>query len=327
MRCSKPIELRRNSKGNYPTVPCGQCIHCRITKRDHLVSRILLEHQSNLFGQFWTLTFSDQNLPDTTESIRKMKHNFIWAMQKREYSAGSQMRIRYFGTCEFGSVTNRPHLHLLIWNHTQSKYPETVYKRGLPRPLYHIDTWPHGHCDIQPITTKSARYVAKYVTNFDKPSEPHLRPISFYPQRPPLGLAGLCMYVKKLSQGPTARNIHSSILTLEERKWALPPSFVKHFNRLCWKYGLTVDSDPTSRLLAQRQYEEDQANMTIQQIRRNLRRDGEKERLYEWGEKLKQAKDARLLLSAQRLADARLRSPTNPIATIDAQPDLIAHTQ
>ena len=277
------------------------------------MTRCFLEHQSNFNGQFWTLTFSDEKISilDQT-SERELISKFIDALQARERRAKTGMRVRYFGTCEYGELFGRPHMHMLIWNCSRITFPETVYRKGLPRPRYHIAVWPYGHIDAQPINLKSVRYVCKYVTKFNETEDKP--PISFYPQRPKLGLHGLSMHVAKLSKLPTSKHIQKASIELEGAKLAFPPALYKDFNRLCWNHGMIPETDPTLRMLAhdERAYEDDHRPYLEEKIR--LEREAKQERLYEWGTKLKEQKDARAYASALRSAVANSRSIINPSA-------------
>lgn len=111
-------------------VPCGQCFHCKVNKRQKKKSRLLLEaamHDGRLIS-FFTLTYNNESLPfsihhpDTGvvfEDPRGTLDPFeIQRFQKRLRqhvfrSHGLKIRIAVCG--EYGSQTERPHYHGIVF--------------------------------------------------------------------------------------------------------------------------------------------------------------------------------------------------------------------
>ncbi len=244
MRCQSPIQIPNKSNHTLATssqrglvIPCSQCLHCRLNRRDKWVARAILESHASFIGQFWTLTFSDDGLNTLREKgAKKLVSSFQNALRMSEQRAGNPLRIRSFGCLEYGETYGRPHVHLMIWNHLHNQRQETPYRESLPRLRWNIGIWPHGHVDIQPLNTKSMRYVAKYVTKFEEDTEEE--PIVFHCQRPPLGLGGLERLVRDTSLGPTRQWVQHPTIQLDGRTWALDQTMQKHYLRLLRQHGL-----------------------------------------------------------------------------------------
>lgn len=231
MQCLNHITIRNRADGTFLTVPCSQCLQCRVNRRDHFVTRIYLESQSNTIGQFWTLTFSDEGLTTLQEKgARKLYKNFLDALRKKETRKGNILPIRSFGVLEHGSKFGRPHIHLIIWNHLNSILQEETYREGLPRPQYTIGQWPHGHIDAAPLNRNCMTYVSKYVTKFNDPTDDLPEPIVFHPRKPPLGYIGLKQHVERISKSPTRKWEQPNSILIDGK----PYHFDLHTQRLYW---------------------------------------------------------------------------------------------
>lgn len=168
-------------------IPCGQCIGCRIRKREDWACRIEMEAKTSKPNSVWfvTLTYDDQHVPginhETGEIIRgayykrqgsDLKENqTLWYedIQKflKRLRKASEPGLRYFCAGEYGEHTGRPHYHLILFNYTPEKL--TPY-RLLSKEGYWVDSritkcWPYGiHNLTEPASAKSYSYVAGYVT-------------------------------------------------------------------------------------------------------------------------------------------------------------------
>jgi DNA-binding winged helix-turn-helix (wHTH) protein len=143
------------------TLPCGQCIGCRMSHSDGWAVR--LTHEAHFHEQscFVTLTFNDDNYPwDASVSVRDLQ-----LFLKRLRKAIAPIRIRFFACAEYGDENGRPHYHLIIfgwnppdrqlWRKTPAGF--LVYRSHLLEKV-----WPFGHVEIGEVTTQSAGYVARY---------------------------------------------------------------------------------------------------------------------------------------------------------------------
>ena len=239
MKCRSPIQILNRGKDprtKVITIPCSQCLNCRINRRDKWAARAYLESLASFTAQFWTLTFSDDGLAELREKgAKKLYSNFLDALRKSEHRAGNLKTIRSFGCLEFGTLTGRPHYHLLIFNHVKNLIDAQPYLRGLPRIRHHTGLWPHGHCDIQPFNLNAAKYVCKYTTKLD---QHHGKPLVFHCQRPPLGYNGLIQHAEQISRSPSRHTVHSNFIEIDGQRLDLDQTMLKHWRNICREKNL-----------------------------------------------------------------------------------------
>ncbi|QXP07989.1 MAG: replication initiator protein [Arizlama microvirus] len=154
-----------NSKRGYidlpVSIPCGQCIGCRLERSRQWAIRI--SHEAQLYEKncFITLTYSEQNLPDN-----KSLHlpDFQLFMKRLRKKFGSN--IRFFHCGEYGEKFSRPHYHACIFNHDFSDKKFKSERRGFP--VFSSETldslWGKGLTEIGSLTFQSAAYCARYIT-------------------------------------------------------------------------------------------------------------------------------------------------------------------
>lgn len=148
---------------NPITLPCGQCVGCRISDSQESATRCLHESQMHPENCFLTLTFSDEKLPENYSIAKRDVQLFLKRLRKY---CGSK-KIRYFANGEYGDQYGRPHYHLLIFNHdfpdkqhfsTCSHTNQKLYTSAELTKL-----WPNGHSSTGAVTYQSAAYVARYI--------------------------------------------------------------------------------------------------------------------------------------------------------------------
>ncbi len=170
MACFSPIEGFRDTSGGLSfsrhlstglrmTVPCGQCIGCRLERSRQWAMRCM--HEASLYDEnaFVTLTYSDDCLlPLGSLDVRDFQL-FMKRLRKR------RDRVRFFHCGEYGEQTGRPHYHALLFGvDFPDKYAWTE-RQGLPvwRSDELEEIWPSGQSEIGSVTFESAAYVARYV--------------------------------------------------------------------------------------------------------------------------------------------------------------------
>lgn len=180
MLCITPVEGFRNAKtgtltmdrteaGVHPAVPiqqvaCGQCMPCRITTQQDLVTRCVHEtivnEKTRGSAIFATLTYRTEDLNERRELIPKDTQDF----NKRVRSNVGP--FRFLQAAEYGPGTLRPHHHYLAW------FPETNWFEGARKvrtgnfPLFEHprlnELWGHGYIHFGRVDVGSARYVSNY---------------------------------------------------------------------------------------------------------------------------------------------------------------------
>ena len=100
----------------YLQVPCNKCIVCKNKKIREWNARMMCETQLyDTPPMFVTLTYNDDHLPLLGIEKRDIQL-FLKRLRERLEYLGYTNKIRYVFCGEYGSKTQRPHYHGLIWN-------------------------------------------------------------------------------------------------------------------------------------------------------------------------------------------------------------------
>lgn len=144
------------------TMPCGQCIGCRLAHARGWTIRCLHERQMHQTGSFITLTYAPEFLPELGHLDYLAAPGFV----KRLREHLSPQLIRTYGCAEYGEKLSRPHYHILIFGWD---FPDRVpFRRSAQHVLYTSPLlkrlWPFGHSIVADLTPESIAYTARYVT-------------------------------------------------------------------------------------------------------------------------------------------------------------------
>ena len=179
--------LRKLFYGRYRKIeyiPCGKCISCQLSYSRDKATQIMMHKEYGYNGGkypdgtcwFLTVTYSDEYLKTTkvvnTEtgeinegiSLSKEDHQkFI----KRLRKAYPEIKIQYVLAGEYGSKTQRPHYHLIIYGlPLEQEQFKKVGVNNLNQPTWELkklsDIWGMGYVNIGRVTWQSAAYVARY---------------------------------------------------------------------------------------------------------------------------------------------------------------------
>lgn len=171
MPCFRPWRKHRQNKltgevwTDLPglTLPCGQCIGCRLDRSRDWATRITHEAQMHDVNSFITLTYDDQHLPPRFSVEKREMQLFM----KRLRMLIEPVRIRYYLCGEYGGQSNRPHYHAIIFGYD---FPDKTLWRKTPagyltyRSRLLEQAWDKGLSEIGTVSVESAGYVARYVT-------------------------------------------------------------------------------------------------------------------------------------------------------------------
>lgn len=149
-----------NRTGRTLTLPCGQCIGCRMDRARDWSTRLTHEASQHENNSFLTLTFNDTHLPENySVSVRDMQL-FLKRLRKK---VGT---LRFFACGEYGDINLRPHYHLAIFGYDfPDKMPWRKTSSGFVthRSATLEELWPYGHSEIGEVTPQSAGYIARYI--------------------------------------------------------------------------------------------------------------------------------------------------------------------
>lgn len=199
------FDVRQAWSGVPIRLPCGECIGCRASWARQWAVRCMHEKRMHHLSSFVTLTYRDECLP----ALRSLKLRDLQLFMKRLRKVRG-VGLRFFACGEYGSDTQRPHYHLLLFNcdfpdmrfHGQSDCGESLYTSAELEQL-----WPYGHNMIGAVDFQSCAYVAGYV--FKKvgtfvdyaPREPEFRVMS---RRPGIGFTWFQQYMDEAYRADSA---------------------------------------------------------------------------------------------------------------------------
>lgn len=156
------------NKENYIeyTIPCGNCLGCRLDHSNEWASRIYNEIKQHKDNCFITLTYNNENLPkNETGKMTLNKHDVqCWIKRLRKEI---KKKILYFGAGEYGGKTQRPHYHFIImgWKPVDAK---EIFVSKTQNAMFESKTlnktWGKGWVTVQEANYNTACYVARYVT-------------------------------------------------------------------------------------------------------------------------------------------------------------------
>lgn len=156
------------------SLPCGQCIGCRLERSRQWAVRVMHEAQMHDDSCFVTLTYKDAPEGLVYGDFQK----FI----KRLRRSIAPERVRFFACGEYGDE-GRPHFHAALFG-TAFRGDRVIWKRSgggcdIFRSARLESLWPLGFSSVGELTFESAAYIARYVvgklTLSDRSSEKWLQ--------------------------------------------------------------------------------------------------------------------------------------------------------
>lgn len=141
------------------SVPCGQCVGCRIRRSTEWAFRCIHEAELHEKNCFITCTYAPEHLP--SDYSLKKKH-FVDFLKRLRKALGS---FRFYMCGEYGEGNLRPHYHAILFGVDFNDKELHTHERGIKlyrSPLL-TSVWGLGHCTVGAVTYQSAAYVARYV--------------------------------------------------------------------------------------------------------------------------------------------------------------------
>lgn len=213
MLCKNPYTFGTFSKNKMPlgfTVPCGDCISCRVNYARFWLVRCYFESLDYLSNLFITLTYNDDNLPsDGRLSTRDVQLFF-----KRYRKAISPSRIRYFCAGEYGPNTKRPHYHAIIFN------------GGFNHEKIIEDSWGKGFVQVKILSgTRHIMYCCKYNLKSRRDSSfDGYGSRLFVSRRPGIGHSALDFFKKIYNP-----DLKFNSVMIGGKRFSIPPYYLSKF--------------------------------------------------------------------------------------------------
>lgn len=172
------VNVHKIPESYVQTIPCGQCIDCRLENSRQWAIRCMQESSYYKDNYFLTMTYTNDDLPvayftDSRDGSVFSMHTLVKSHVQKFFKDLRRYwkyhynfdGIRFFGSGEYSPLKERPHYHFVCFN---IPIPDLVYyglsKSGLPlwfSPV--IDKiWGRGMVFIGKVNYESCAYTAKY---------------------------------------------------------------------------------------------------------------------------------------------------------------------
>jgi hypothetical protein len=192
-------------------IPCGKCLNCKKKRRSDWSLRLEHEYLYSDSALFITLTYNDASIPrnrgiatlnkkDLQDYIKRLRNSHVayvsreLGIRKSEVKNHSK-QIRYYAVGEYGSKTNRPHYHILLFNYdiANLKPIEAQWKNTQTG-------HPLGFVDIGKVSSASINYTTKYMFKQWGKKDLRQRPFTNMSRRPMIGTGFLNEYKNYLRE-------------------------------------------------------------------------------------------------------------------------------
>lgn len=180
MPCYSPLKGFRSQSGSFTmnprfavsalTVPCGQCVGCRLERSRQWAVRCC--HEASMFERniFITLTYNKENLPEDNslhyEDFQKFMKRLRFEYKGHQPLDDGTFPIRFYMCGEYGENFGRPHFHACLFNFDfddKKLWQKTSSGSLIYRSKKLEALWPFGFSSIGDVNFKSAAYVARYI--------------------------------------------------------------------------------------------------------------------------------------------------------------------
>lgn len=192
-------------------IPCGKCLNCKKKRRSDWSLRLEHEYLYSDSALFITLTYNDASIPrnrgiatlnkkDLQDYIKRLRNSHVAYVSRELGIRKSEVKnvskqIRYYAVGEYGSKTNRPHYHILLFNYdiANLKPIEAQWKNTQTG-------YPLGFVDIGKVSSASINYTTKYMFKQWGKKDLRQRPFTNMSRRPMIGTGFLNEYKNYLRE-------------------------------------------------------------------------------------------------------------------------------
>lgn len=233
MACLSPV----GPKGL--TRPCRRCDGCRRSRRLVVVSRLLLEGLAHERACMTTMTYADPYLPTQLDALSGEVlrrggdgvptvapidvRRFMFRLRRHlAYHGGPS--VRSFTVMEYGGRFDRPHVHQCLFGIDGDtvvngrRFGSTRSGGMVVDQGFCESQWGHGQARVgHKWTARAAVYCSGYISkgdhgrlSYDPGTGEFLNRLPetiLFPQRPGLGVPGLCLILPKLLDGREVREL------------------------------------------------------------------------------------------------------------------------
>lgn len=228
---------------------------------------MLLESAEHPASVFITLTYSEEHLPKDKCVSKRSLQLFL----KRLVNAQSGKKLRYFAVGEYGSQTQRPHYHCILFGWTMMSGP-IIQK-----------CWPFGYVHVGEANRASMRYLSGYVLKGmtrkdDRRLNGRQPEFTFQSRKPGLGFGVVSRIIKSYgnpvakSKAETLTGIVPTDVRMEGRKYKIG-RYLRNAVLAGMGYGETEKAAANIRITDQAFNERSGKTLRELQIRRQAKVD------------------------------------------------------
>lgn len=161
-------------------VPCGQCVQCRLAYSRQWAVRCMHEYRhwynKGYDGSFLTLTYDEKHLQEIIDKhgvdtlVLSDLQKFMKRLRKATTKKGEahDRGVRFYACGEYGSTTNRPHYHVLVFNRAfgdRKFYGNSASGEPIYTSAQLSELWTAGGAKLGDVSFNSCAYVARYIVD------------------------------------------------------------------------------------------------------------------------------------------------------------------
>lgn len=142
------------------SVPCGQCIGCRLERSRQWAIRCVHESKMHERNCYITLTYNDDNIPLDGSLVKSDYQKFM-----KRLRTNTGLKVRYYQCGEYGENFGRPHYHACLFGiDFGDKEKWKVVNGNIIYTSEELSAlWGLGFCSLGSVSFQSAAYVARYI--------------------------------------------------------------------------------------------------------------------------------------------------------------------
>lgn len=232
---------------------CGKCRACKLSKvNKKMIVSVFAAHFYKKFGQFLTLTFNDEFLPDG------LNHEIFASFMKRLRRLDGTPDVKFNMAGEYGETSGREHFHVLFFNHRYDM-------EDVQRAWSDVYTGrPFGFVYDGTLTPQSMKYVSGYINKkgFDPESG----------KKPPYGRSS-CNIPDGLTDYEILKMCTTGQVHYNGRNFSVPENWRRRYREI-WKPCERIRAEWRDKHIDKKEFTPEQVRAMMDQrdIKINLKR-------------------------------------------------------
>lgn len=146
--CITPLSLKNPKTNQSFPINCGKCPDCIARRTSQWSFRLQKEAEVSTSAFFLTLTYNSECIPLTNRGFPTLEPQHVTLFLKRLRKKNKGTKIKYYYVGEYGSKTQRPHYHMLLFNANMEDIEST---------------WNYGKVHYGKVSGASIGYTLKYM--------------------------------------------------------------------------------------------------------------------------------------------------------------------